>query len=41
MDAADALISSMEQQYTVISNLFTAMDSASGTTTTSATNSLA
>jgi len=41
MDAADALISSMEQQYTVVSNLFSAMDSASGTTTTSATNSLA
>ena len=41
MNAADALISSMEQQYTVVSNLFTAMDSASGTTTTQATNSLA
>ena len=40
MDAADALISSMEQQYTVISNLFSAMDSSSGTSST-ATNSLA
>ncbi len=42
MNAADALISSMEQQYTVISNLFTAMDSASGTSTSgTTTNSLA
>lgn len=42
LDAADALISSMEQQYTVVSNLFTAIDSSSGTDTTqTTTNSLA
>ncbi|HXN45034.1 MAG TPA: flagellar filament capping protein FliD [Bryobacteraceae bacterium] len=41
MDAADAMISSMEQQYTVVSNLFSAMDSSSGTASSSATNSLA
>lgn len=39
MNAADALISAMEQQYTVISNLFAAMENASGRATT--TNSLA
>jgi flagellar hook-associated protein 2 len=43
MDTADALISSMEQQYDVISNLFAAMDSSTGTATssTTTTNSLA
>ncbi len=41
MNAADALISSMEQQYTVISSLFTAMNSSSGNTANSNTNSLA
>ena len=40
MSAADALISSMEQQYSVISNLFAAMNSSSGSTS-STTNSLA
>ncbi len=41
MDQADSLISSMEQQYTVVSNLFQAMDSSSGTSTSATTNSLA
>jgi flagellar capping protein FliD len=39
MSAADALISSMEQQYTVISNLFSAMNSASNSSSNQ--NSLA
>ena len=42
MVAADSLISSMEQQYTVISNLFYAMNSSSGSLSgPTATNSLA
>jgi len=41
MDAADALISSMEQQYTVVSSLFQAMDATSTSITGTPTNVLA
>jgi flagellar hook-associated protein 2 len=43
MDQADALISEMEQQYDVLSNIFSAMASSDGTTsgTSTTTNSLA
>ncbi len=41
MNAADALISSMEQQYSVITSLFTAMNSSSSSTASTTTNSLA
>jgi flagellar hook-associated protein 2 len=41
MDAADSLISSMEQQYTVVSDLFTAMDGTTASTAGTPTNTLA